>query len=289
MFTLRTATPVITEPLSTPSLCLTGKASSRGTTIELTHIDTPSNMNLWPLFHNGVANGLRITPDAHNIDKTWIMFNKPKTNETQMEHAGFLMALGLNGHLKNLGVLSTYDYLVKLHELTSVGVLLGLSAAYRETCDSSLTKALSIHVEALLPPTSMEIDVPQNLQVAALMGIGLVYQGTAHRHMTEILLTEIGRPPGPEMENSVDRESYSLAAGLALGFVTLKQGGIQTGIMDLNIPDMLHYYMVGGHKRPLIGMYTKTIRNKKYPTSNLYRLRSSYQFVILFFYRITKG
>lgn len=125
MVTLRTATPVITEPLSTPALCLTGKASTRGTTVELTHIDTPSNMNLWPLFHNGVANGLRITPDAHNIDKTWITFNKPKTNETQMEHAGFLMALGLNGHLKNLGLLSTYDYLIKLHEMTSVGVLLG--------------------------------------------------------------------------------------------------------------------------------------------------------------------
>lgn len=28
-----------------------------------------------------------------------------------------------------------------------------------------------------------------------------------------------GRPPGPEMENCIDRESYSLAAGLALGLV----------------------------------------------------------------------
>ncbi len=30
-----------------------------------------------------------------------------------------------------------------------------------------------------------------------------------------------GRPPGPEMENCMDRESYSLAAGLALGMVML--------------------------------------------------------------------
>lgn len=82
-------------------------------------------MNLWPLFHNGVANGLRIAPDAHNIDTTWITFNRPKGNETQMEHAGFLMALGLNGHLRNLGFLSTYNYLMKQHEMTSVGVLLG--------------------------------------------------------------------------------------------------------------------------------------------------------------------
>lgn len=30
-----------------------------------------------------------------------------------------------------------------------------------------------------------------------------------------------GRPPGPEMEYCTDRESYSLASGLALGMVCL--------------------------------------------------------------------
>lgn len=116
-----------------------------------------------------------------------------------------------------------------------------------------ITRMLSIHVENLLPPTSMELDLPQNVQIAALLSVGLLYQGSAHRHITEVLLAEIGRPPGPEMENSVDRESYSLAAGLALGLVTLKQGGRPSGLSDLNVPDNLHYYMVGGNKRPLEG------------------------------------
>lgn len=58
------------------------------------------------------------------------------------------------------------------------------------------------------------------------------------------------------MENSVDRESYSLAAGLSLGLVTLKQGGRPSGFADLGVPDMLHYYMVGGNKRPLTGNTT---------------------------------
>jgi anaphase-promoting complex subunit 1 len=55
------------------------------------------------------------------------------------------------------------------------------------------------------------------------------------------------------MENSIDRESYSLAAGLSLGLVTLKQGSCSLGLSDLNIPDRLHYYMVGGNRRPLTG------------------------------------
>lgn len=62
-----------------------------------------------------------------------------------------------------------------------------------------------------------------------------------------------GRPPGPEMENCVDRESYTLAAGLALGLVLLERGSDLSGLTDLGIADTLHYYMVGGHKRPLSG------------------------------------
>jgi anaphase-promoting complex subunit 1 len=58
---------------------------------------------------------------------------------------------------------------------------------------------------------------------------------------------------GPEMENYVERESYSLAAGLALGMVCLETGSKDVGLDDLNLPDTLHYYMVGGTKRGLIG------------------------------------
>ena len=41
------------------------------------------------------------------------------------------MALGLNGHLSNLMELNTYEYLIKCHEMTSVGLLLGVAATKR--------------------------------------------------------------------------------------------------------------------------------------------------------------
>lgn len=59
--------------------------------------------------------------------------------------------------------------------------------------DLAATKLLSIHIEALLPPTSTELDIPHVVQVASILGIGLVYQGTAHRHMAEVLMAEIGK------------------------------------------------------------------------------------------------
>lgn len=55
------------------------------------------------------------------------------------------------------------------------------------------------------------------------------------------------------MENCVERESYALTAGLALGLVTLGKGESPPGLKDLQLPDILHYYMVGGNKRPLTG------------------------------------
>lgn len=254
MFTLRTSTPAATESLNIPKLCLSGKEKQKGATIEMQQIEVPQNINVWPMFHNGVAAGLQLTPDCKDVDSTWIVYNKPKGQQDgSTEHAGFLMALGLNGHVKTLSHFSMYDYLVKCDEMTSLGLLLGISAAHRGTMDTTTTKLLSVHIEALLPATALELDIQQNAQVAAIMGIGLIYQETAKRHIAEVLLQEIGRPPGPEMENCVERESYALTAGLALGLVTLGKGESPPGLKDLHLPDTLHYYMIGGNRRPLTG------------------------------------
>uniref|UniRef100_A0A8C8G0I9 Anaphase-promoting complex subunit 1 n=1 Tax=Oncorhynchus tshawytscha TaxID=74940 RepID=A0A8C8G0I9_ONCTS len=265
LFTLFSYHPVPTEPLPVPKLNLTGRAPPQNTMVDLNsgNIDVPPNMTSWSSFHNGVAAGLKIAP-ASQVDSAWIAYNKPKSPELANEYAGFLMALGLNGHLTKLATLNIHDYLTKGHEMTSIGLLLGVSAAKLSTMDMSITRLLSIHIPALLPPTSTELDVPHNVQVAAVVGIGLVYQGTGHRHNAEVLLAEIGRPPGPEMEYCTDRESYSLAAGLALGMVCLGHGSNLIGMSDLNVPEQLYQYMVGGHRRTHAGINREKHKSPSY-------------------------
>lgn len=253
MFTFRTYFPVLTEILPIPKLCLTGKETGRGATIEMQQIEVPANMSVWPQFHNGVAAGLRIATDPSDIDPAYIMYNKPKEAEMPPTYSGFLMALGLTSSLKTLSETYLYDYLIRAEELLSVGLILGMAASYRATMDTKITRMLSIHVESLLPPTAIELDVSHNVQVASLLGIGLLFQNSNKRYIAEALLQEINRPPGPEMENYVERESYALAAGLALGMVTLATGNKDVGLEDLNIPDTLHFYMTGGTKRSLSG------------------------------------
>ncbi|CAN9499595.1 unnamed protein product [Ophioblennius macclurei] len=265
LFTLFSYHPVLTEPLPVPKLNLTGRAPPRNTMVDLNsgNIDVPPNMTSWPSFHNGVAAGLKIAL-ASQVDSAWIAYNKPKSPELANEYAGFLMALGLNGHLTKLATLNIHDYLNKGHEMTSIGLLLGVSSAKLGTMDMSITRLLGIHIPALLPPTSTELDVPHNVEVAAVIGIGLVYQGTGHRHNAEVLLSEIGRPPGPEMEYCTDRESYSLAAGLALGMVCLGHGSNLIGMTDLNVPEQLYQYMVGGHRRAQAGANRERHKSPSY-------------------------
>uniref|UniRef100_A0A182QAH1 Uncharacterized protein n=1 Tax=Anopheles farauti TaxID=69004 RepID=A0A182QAH1_9DIPT len=274
MFTAASYLPAQTQIVPIPRLCLTGR-DTRGVTIEIQQIEVPPNMTLWPAFHNGVAAGLRVCPGMPHLSSSWITHNRPTAGgrsttgcgpppppppgaDRATEHGGFLLALGLTGHLRELSHYCTYDYMVNSDEMVRLGLLLGLSAAYRGSADPTITRLLAVHVEALLPPTAVELDVVQNLQVAAVLGVGLLYQGTAKRHIAEVLLNEIGRPPGPEMENSVERESYALTAGLALGLVTLGRGNEMLG--DLTIPEQLFHYMTGGYRRPLMGAQREKYR-----------------------------
>lgn len=66
------------------------------------------------------------------------------------------------------------------------------------------------------------------------------------------------------MDNSVDRESYSLAAGLALGLVVFGRGEKLSGLGDMAIADTLHHYMVGGPKRPYYGSQREKYRTPSF-------------------------
>ena len=67
-------------------------------------------------------------PSSLQLDSTWIVFNHPLEEDQANTYAGFLMALGLQGHLTTLSDFHLYDYLQEKHELTVIGLLLGVTA-----------------------------------------------------------------------------------------------------------------------------------------------------------------
>ncbi|PVI06975.1 negative regulator of mitosis [Periconia macrospinosa] len=194
----------------------------------------------WAFFNQGVSAGLSISRDAQGIDTSWIMYNKPA--DLSNRHAGLLLGLGLNGHLKNIAKWLSFKYLTPKHTMTSVGLLLGLSASYMGTMDTLVTRLLSVHVTRMLPPGAAELNLSPYTQTTGLMGIGLLYYNTQHRRMSEVMISEIEHVDAPDPSEPPDTlrdEAYRLAAGFALGFINLGKGKDLRGLHDMRIVERL--------------------------------------------------
>ncbi|QDZ19822.1 subunit 1 of anaphase-promoting complex [Chloropicon primus] len=243
-FSLSTLTPLPTEPFRIPDLTLSGTLPHQNNariTLDINNM-MAQNMLDWPQFHNGVAAGLQLAKGQAQLTRTWIVYNK--TAEPSNSHAGFLMALGLQGHLGCLSITDIYRYLSQEDDMTTIGVLLGVSAANIGNMDTTISKMLFLHIPARHPAHYPELELSSLIQAAALVGVGLLYLGSSHRIMTEVLLEEIVRKPNTD--NWRDQEGYALAAGIGLGLVNLARGPSSTGLSDMDLEDRLCYFMNGG-------------------------------------------
>lgn len=210
----------------------------------------------WAFFHSGVAAGLSISRDAKGIDTSWILYNKP-LQDLSNRHAGFLLALGLNGHLKSVAKWVAFKYLTPKHTMTSIGLLLGLAASYIGTMDSLVTRLLSVHVTRMLPPGAAELNLSPLTQTTGIMGIGLLYCNTQHRRMSEIMVSEIEHIDVETEEEPLRNEGYRLAAGFALGFINLGKGSDLKGLHDMRLTERLLALAAGSKKVDLVHVLDK--------------------------------
>ena len=76
-------------------------------------------------------------------------------------HGGLLLALGLRGYLSSLSMTDVYEYLTQGSITTTVGILLGMAATKKGSCDPSISKMLCLHIPSLLPLSFANMDVPR--------------------------------------------------------------------------------------------------------------------------------
>lgn len=187
---------------------------------------------------------------------------------------GFLLSLGLQGHLKALSVADICDYLTKVsvcdifllhldqgHELTTISMLLGLSASRIGSSDPLLSKSLCLHLPSLMYPADAgEIYVSPLVQTAALAGLGLLHCSSPNRLIIEYLLTELASPHTLSTNSDTPvnecKEAISLSAGWSLGMLLLGFGRLKADsnrelnldIHDLRVEDRLQQCIDGGLK-----------------------------------------
>lgn len=220
MFAYGSRATAITDSWSVQPIELTVKVLPRKETIKAQLANDGVD---WPCFHNGASAAFSLPPDCRGITASWIMSNRPKTLTS--EHGGFLLGLGLKGHLRSFGSVHALTYLEPRHDFTSIGLLLGLGASFAGSADTMVTKLLSLHTHALLPLGSMDLNQSALVQSAALVSLGLVYAGKKNHRMAEVALNEIGRDEMPGVEGFNEyKEAYSFSAAMAFGLINLGRG-----------------------------------------------------------------
>jgi len=133
---------------------------------------------------------------------------------------GFLLGLGLFGHLDVLTINDLCDYLTHGHELTCIAVLLGVTASKISTADRMISKTLCLHLPSLLPSQNWDIAISPHIQCAALVGLGFLYCRSGNRLIIQFLLEELIRKPFSD-SGSECRESLAISAAWALGMILL--------------------------------------------------------------------
>ncbi|WVQ81869.1 hypothetical protein IAT38_003996 [Cryptococcus sp. DSM 104549] len=248
MFEYGTRSTDITDIWEIPLIELSVKISPDNT---LHRAEISPEAAEWPCFHNGVSAGLSISPDSEGIDSSWIVFNRPPVLNT--EHGGFLLGLGLTGHLRKLQTYHAFPLMEPRHDFTSVGLLLGLACSFAGSADMLITKVLSLHTHALLPLGSMELNASPIIQSTALLGLGLVYAGSRNLRMAEIALGEVGRKEMPDLEGFGEyQEAYALSAAMSFGLIMLGRGGSPASEVDRRMLGQLRR-CISGDAPPVSG------------------------------------
>ena len=240
------------QATSIPKIELSAKLLPQPSIVQLASETLAPEQRTWPYFHSGVAVALHVAWGADDFDSSEYAFNKP--NELNARHAGFLLGLGLTGQIRSLGTYQAFKYMDPKHEYTSVGLLLGLGAAYIGTADPKVTSALSVHVAALHPPSAAQLNVSMHIQSAGLVGIGLLHIATRNRKLADSILRDMTRLRmlGTEHPDGC-REGYAIASGFSYGLVMLGRGSEDAGPGDAEMLRTFRYLLEGGPVKHIPG------------------------------------
>ncbi|KAB8532596.1 hypothetical protein FH972_025541 [Carpinus fangiana] len=245
--------PMLTEKIEIYPFNTTCNMQPSNNTVNADKSNFTEEKVSWAFFHAGVNAGLRIRSDAQRIDTSWLVLNRPA--ELGNRHAGLLFALGLNGHLKSMAKWLAFKYLTPKHNMTSIGLLLGLAASHMGTMDSLVTRLLSVHVTRLLPPGAAELNLSSLTQTAGILGVGLLYYNSQHRRMSEVMLSElesVGEDGSPDSPGAFRDEGYRLAAGISLGLINLGRGRDARTLHDMRLIERLSAVAKGSRNIELI-------------------------------------
>jgi anaphase-promoting complex subunit 1 len=196
---------------------------------------------------------LRAAGEMAPVDAAWLRYHQPGPEHYNM-WGGCLFGLGLAGHLNASHRMPLFRALTAVHELQTLGVLLGpcvlarrrtphacrcesspvvgtiilgLAASRVGTRDGLVERLLALHMTALLPTPAgappavggpgvmLAMAATAAVQAGAMVGMGLLHAGSGDRALTQLLMREMGRVAVPGCDAAGPTPVTSAAAAAA--------------------------------------------------------------------------
>jgi anaphase-promoting complex subunit 1 len=251
-----------------PPLVLSAKVPPADAIIklDLSAVGATADLYTWPEFHNGTAAALRLSPEQTHISRFWIV-NHRRPELSNDRWGGFLLGLGLQGHLSVLSRTSYVKILGKNEAYPSVacGLMLGACASGRGTMNTNLQNLLAPNVSSLSVETrDAKSSVVQN---ACLVATGLLYEGTFNRLIIDKLVDWI--TTDGSLCTLGDREASAVSAALGLGYVcsgaTMHRN---CTLMKSRIRDRLSPFVCPGERSSSLASVTSIVLPIRYSGKN---------------------
>ncbi|KAJ3186825.1 Anaphase-promoting complex subunit 1 [Irineochytrium annulatum] len=262
LFTCSSAASIPPQSVFVPELIVSANMPPLNQQVVLDTSKFPADATEWPQFHNGVASGLKFPFDAKEISNSWIHQMQKEMNATV--YAGLIFGLGLNGHLRNFESWRV-PQIMNSHEMTGIGVMLGLASSHVGVNNPHVTNVAAVHIPSL--SSNVNPKFSSLIHSASLIALGLNFMGLPHRKYIELLLDEIWSRNYLYDESftsgdaSKNVEGHSVAAGIALGMITVGLGDKLDEFEDLNIVDELSRFVHGARSTGRqTGAFSKRIK-----------------------------
>ncbi|KAI9331407.1 hypothetical protein DFJ73DRAFT_857094 [Zopfochytrium polystomum] len=247
-FLINTEPIWLRESMESDGFAVAAKMPPANQVVQLDFSQFEANYMEWPSFHRGVALALKVSSGSRTISGSWIVQNSPQTPSAM--HGGFLLGLGLNGHLRHLKAWQFFDFL-QGHSMRMIGTLLGLGCSFFASSDERASNCVSLHI----PQCRRRANVGEYspfVHTTAVLAIGMLHFGTSSRRYCDLVMQELLTAGNANQsiyssgQHRASREGHALAAGLSLGMMAVGSGGAS---LDPKVMDQLKAIVSAGSKR----------------------------------------
>ena len=232
------------------------------------HSDYIQPQHEWAEFFAGAAHVLSLADfENDKISFAWLRQWQEEAANSLSTSAGCCFGFGLTGQFKNVNLYDIHSMIISSKRpMDTISILLSCAINFRGTSHLQFYRTVVTHLPTFIEPTLVELKFEPIVQVASILSLGFLFQGTTNSSLTNKLLNEMARETFFENDPAAERYNYVLCAGISIGLINLARGlDIRNSEVPIKggnyeVEDRL-YCLLNGEKRILCTDFGRRNKN----------------------------